>query len=685
MKEKLLIFLLFCACTTVAFSQTRIILPDSSQIATHPDSLDARPPQSHLDHLIHDHGAEADSLRMLSRMVMWNIDTRTGERIAAMPDTILYNYQQTTLPDGYSVATGHLAPLGAPIVSKLFFEKEEPGQFIFNSAYFPYLRKPENQLFYNTRVPYALLNYQTAGGNQNKEQRFTGRLTTNFGKSLNVGIEADLLNARGFYNSQSTKHNNFAIFGNYLSDRIEAHAYANLGSITHFENGGITDDLFIREPDSVQSRFTPRDIPVKFTNTWNRVRNNQYLLSGRYNLGYREQTTDSLHTGDSRFVPVASITLTSHITQQYRRFLSHDTAFVNVGGTQMHRIDQFYADRYYNGAVDDSTTFFSIKNAVALSLREGFKPWVKFGLTGYLQHEVRNFSMVDVVDGIPGRLTHRENAVYVGGILNKQQGEYLRFNLQADLGVLGADLGAFTMQGEVETGVDIAGKRTTLSGMAYVKNIRPKYLQEHYHSKYFWWDHDFGDTRRVFVGGKLFIPFTNTTLSAGVENIQNYIYYGADKNIAQEGGNVQVLMARIDQNLRFGIFNWNNQLVYQTSGNQEVIPVPMLSLYTNMFLQAKIVNELTLQFGVDAHYHTKYFAPGYEPALLQFYNQREKEIGNYPIATLYANMHLKQTRFFLMLYNVASQFWKPREYFSLPGYPVNPFGLKLGVSVNLHN
>ncbi len=126
-------------------------------------------------------------------------------------------------------------------------------------------------------------------------------------------------------------------------------------------------------------------------------------------------------------------------------------------------------------------------------------------------------------------------------------------------------------------------------------------------------------------------------------------------------------------------------MVYQTSSNQEVIPVPKLSVYSNMYLKTKIVNELTLQLGVDAHYHTNYYVPGYEPALLQFYNQREKEIGNYPIATVYANMHLKQTRFYVMYYNVASQFMNPKEYFSLPGYPGNPALIRLGVSVNLHN
>ena len=148
---------------------------------------------------------------------------------------------------------------------------------------------------------------------------------------------------------------------------------------------------------------------------------------------------------------------------------------------------------------------------------------------------------------------------------------------------------------------------------------------------------------------------------------------------------MQLLTLRVDQDLRLGIFNWDNQVVYQTSSNQEVIPVPKLSLYSNMYLKTKIVNELTLQLGVDAHYHTKYFVPGYEPALLQFYNQRERKIGNYPIATAYANMHLKQTRFYVMYYNLASQFMDPKEYFSLPGYPVNPAGIRIGVSVNLHN
>ncbi|HBB00273.1 MAG: hypothetical protein A2W86_14065 [Bacteroidetes bacterium GWD2_45_23] len=685
MKEKLFIILFaWMIGLTAAFSQARIIMPDSSQITTNPDSLDLLPRQSSpLDHLIHDHGAEADSLQKMAQMTIWRIDTRTGNRLPAVSDTLLHNFQQTVLPDGQSVAMGFLAPLGAPMFSKIFFDREETETFVFNNAYSYYLKEPRDLLFVNTRIPYSRLSYHRAGPKQTREERLDARLTSNFGKELNIGVDIDLINARGFYASQSVKHNNFTLFGNYISDRIEAHAFMNLGSLSNFENGGITDELFITNPQAIQQSFTSKDIPVKFTNTWNSVGNNRYFLSGRYNLGYREIAGDSLHQGQGHFVPVASIGFSSEFTQQHRRFLSYDTAYVDVEGVRMQRIDQFYKNRFYDEAVDDSIHFTSVKNSVSLSLREGFKEWVKFGLTAFLEYDLRNYSLRDSIG--PGYRQYRESAVTVGGVLNKQQGDNLLFNLRADLGVLGANLGEFRAMGDVETGFDIAGRRTTLSAEAYIKNLRPKYLQDHYYSKYFKWDRDFGDIRRVYVGGKLHIPFTNTTLSAGVENLQNFIYFDQDKNIQQENASIQVLMARVEQNLRLGIFNWDNQVVYQTSSHQAVIPVPTLSLYSNMYLKTKIVNELTLQLGVDAHYHTSYFAPGYEPALLQFYNQQEKEIGNYPISTIYANMHLKQTRFFVMFYNAATKLIKPQEYFSLPGYPVNPFGLRIGLSVNLHN
>lgn len=693
MKQKLFIFSLLCLYATVAFSQARIIMPDSSKITTNPDSVkflskQAPPPKLANDSVMtehdhdhdHDHEAPIDTVNLqLPAATVWRLNPKNGDRIVMPMDTARYNFQQTSIPDGYSVAAGYLAPIGSPFISKIFFDRDDATQFPFYEAYSPYAITPDKHLYFNTRVPYAQLHYQSAGSNRQKEAHFKALLTANINKKLNFGVEGEYLNARGFYNQQSIKHNNWKFFGDYISDRWEAHLFASTSTIHQFENGGITDERYIREPDSIAHRFITTDIPVKFQNTWNKLKTDNLLASVKYNLGYHEVLKkDSLGVTKGKFIPVASLSLISRYIGQDRRFLSHDS-------TRTDGIDSFYPKHYYNEAVDDSVTYSAIKNTFAISLREGFKPWVKFGLTGFIEHELRNFSMLDSVNGKLDRSKHRESLVTLGGILNKQQGENLRFDLQADVCLLGADLGALNLEGRVETALDIAGKRTTLTGTAYLRNQTPNFLQENYRSKYFWWKETFGNTRRAFLGGELFIPFTNTTLSVGVENLQNYIYLNKEKKMSQHADNVQVLMAKVDQRLRLGIFHWDNQVVYQTSSNQDVIPVPKLSVYSNMYLKGLLAKELTFQLGVDAHYHTKYFSPGYEPALLQFYNQQEREIGNYPIATAYANMHLKQTRFFVMFYNVASKFIKPREYFLLPGYPANPFLFKLGLSVDLHN
>ena len=684
MKEKLFILCLISFFATVLFAQQpHIIVPDSSLVTTEKDSLNIIMEQSKRVQNANEIAPQAtDTAKLLPRYNVWKIHERTGERYEATADTLLYNYQYTTIPDGKSIAMGHLGNLGSPVISKLFFDRDESSHFFFYDAYYPYNMDVENQLFFNTRVPYSRINYQRAGGNIDKEERLQTRFTMNFNRHLNFGFDLDFINAKGFYASQAAKQNNFSAYGNYLSDRIEVHAYASQTSATNFENGGISDSTFITNPESIEQSFTSRDIPTYFTNTWNRLKTNQYYLSARYNLGYTEPSLTPEE--EKEFVPVASIILTSRYKQQYRRFLSYDTTRVTLpNGDVVGKIDTLYKNNYYKSAVDDSTRFSTLKNTLALSMREGFRDWVKFGLTVFVEHESRNFNLLDTI--ADGRYRHTEQSTTIGGILSKQQGKHLRFNAEADLGVLGDNLGEFRISGNVETYFNIAGKQANLVGEAYIKNLKPKFLEQQYHSKYFWWNNDFDDTRRVYIGGKLFIPSTKTTLSVEVENIQNLIYFNNNKLPFQESDNIQVVSARIDQNFKAGIFNWNNSVAYQTSSNEDAIPLPTLSAYSNIFLKTKIVNELTLQLGVDAHYHTEYYAPGYEAALVQFYNQREKKVGNYPIMTGYANMHLKQMRFFVMMYNIADLVIGKPNYFSLPNYPVNPMLFKLGVSVNLNN
>lgn len=90
-----------------------------------------------------------------------------------------------------------------------------------------------------------------------------------------------------------------------------------------------------------------------------------------------------------------------------------------------------------------------------------------------------------------------------------------------------------------------------------------------------------------------------TSFSAGVENLQNYVYFNNDALPAQESGSVQVLSLRLKQDLHFRAFNWENSVTYQTSSKEEVLSLPKLAVYSNLYFQFKIARVLHVNLGVD--------------------------------------------------------------------------------------
>ena len=86
-------------------------------------------------------------------------------------------------------------------------------------------------------------------------------------------------------------------------------------------------------------------------------------------------------------------------------------------------------------------------------------------------------------------------------------------------------------------------------------------------------------------------------------------------------------------------------------------------------------------------FFTKYYAPDYSPALGQFVTQtgdNKTEVGSYPIVDVYANFHLKRTRFFVMMSHVNAGMGS-QNYFLTPHYPLNDRVFRFGLSWNFFN
>ena len=236
--------------------------------------------------------------------------------------------------------------------------------------------------------------------------------------------------------------------------------------------------------------------------------------------------------------------------------------------------------------------------------------------------------------------TYDELSTYVGAELSKRTGKLFTYNARGELCILGDDVGEFRASGELRTTFNLFQKEAYVKADAYIKNVTPAFFQRHYHSRYFWWDNDFNMIQQFYVGGEVNVESTQTKLSAGVESIQNYVYFGKDGMPVQHGGNLQVVTARLKQNFYYRALGWENELAYQISSNQDVLPLPDLSVYSNLYLKFKLAKVLSVQVGADLHYNTAYYAPYYEAATQQFQVQDEVKIGNYPLINTYVNFNL---------------------------------------------
>lgn len=663
MKKYIFALYISLICIEVSAQQPRFIFD-------HTDSTTVAPAVNRPDSIV----SPKDSVSIYA----WKIDPRFGDRILVDRDTTHYDFHTKSIMDNRDISVGYLGNIGSPAQSRIYFNRPEKSQFSFLDAFDYYRKNPEDNLFLNTKEPYSNLYYQSGGGNQNKEEHLKFELSMNFGKKINIGMNLDYLYARGFYTNLFNKQFNYNIYGSYIDEKFEIQAFVANNYFNNSENGGLNQegDNSLGATPVIPSN----DLGVSMSGVWNKLRGRHLFLNGKYNLGLQDETN----------VPIASVIYTTHYTDQKRDFLTSSQASVDT---------TIY--KYQIGNIKDHYAYWSFKNTFALALNEGFREWVKFGLKAFIEQDIRKYSIPNTSQPVTFNEIEGQSETRIGGALSKREGTYLQYDFEGDVAITGYNLGEFNLIGNISTSLPLKGKNATLRAKGYIKNIKPTFFENKYvssvqeigagnDSRYantsgtIDWTNNFSDTRKVYIGGELIIPHTGTILNGGVENVQNLIYANENKVLTQNSGSVQVVSFGGEQKLKAGILHWDNQVIFQTSSEEKVLPLPKLSVYSNLYIEAILAKVLKLQLGFDARYFTKYYAPGYNPLTIQFYNQREMEIGNFPITTAYANLHLKKTRFFLMMYNVTGRMGNA-EYYSLPHYPVNPMIFKFGLSWDFDN
>lgn len=719
---------------------------------------------------------------------VWTVDQRFGDRRQAELDTMSYMYPNTIFTTGLRGEYNTTGNIGAPRINRIFINRAETDQFLFTQPY-DYIVSPVDQFhFTNTLSPFTNLDYNTAGNRTNGEDHFKAKFAVNAGKRLGVGFNVDYLYGRGFYSSQSTSHFKYLMYGSYIGDRYQAHLIFSTITQKVTENGGITNDEYIKHPESFDDNYATNEIPTVLERNWNRNNNLHVFLTHRFNLGFnrkvkmskeeiearkfamasqkenqaqkdleearrkakregrefdekkfKKQTfsgrpdnarvvntsapidststkapseriavngkaaADSLRALEAKaaqdtmwmkneYVPVTSFIHTMKFDTYRRIYQAYETP------------KDFYADtfnpagNYPGDSIYDKTTHYRVQNTFAISLLEGFNKWAKAGLKAFVTSDLRHFTLPTETEIAKA---YNEHNLSIGGQLIKSQGKTLHYDATLETWLTGKDAGQMKIDADADVNFALFGDTVRLQASGFFHRLSPTFYYRHYHSKHFWWDND--DMSKIIhtrIEGKFGYEKTKTTVRVAFDNIKNHTFFAMGYNVTddfgrtgntlsvvQKSGAISLLTLELQQKLKLGPLHWDNVITYQKSSDDMALPVPDLNIYTNLFLRFKIARVLKCDFGADARFFTKYYAPDYSPALGQYAVQtgnNRTEVGNYPIVNVYANFHLQRTRFFVMMSHINAGQGKP-DYFLAPHYPLNQRIFRFGVSWNFYN
>ena len=409
----------------------------------------------------------------------------------------------------------------------------------------------------------------------------------------------------------------------------------------------------------------------------------------------QEDTPDSLKI-TSEFIPVSSFIHTLRITDNVRRFQSHERNNADNPG---------YFENFFlpGDSANDRTHHLGIENTLGVELHEGFNRWMKMGLRLFGKHEYARFDFREPNSTglLPQRVFH-ENYFTVGAQVLSQRGPVVRYNLLGEIRTTGTDWGEFNIEADASLSLPFRTDSLHFDFNGFLRNERPSFYFRHYYARNAWWtNNDLDKQLRTRLCATL--RYRRTALTASLENIQNYIYfqetltpftapdgfgnYRHGVKVAQSKKNTQLVALTLSHGFRWGILHWDNELTWQTSTQGDVLPVPALSAYSNLYLLFRIARVLRTELGTDVRYFTRYDAPAYSPLVGQYAVQdaaHRVAIGNYPIVNAYVNFHLKRTRFYIMAthLNYSAGAGNP---FLVPHYPLNRMVVRIGLSWNFVN
>ncbi len=435
----------------------------------------------------------------------------------------------------------------------------------------------------------------------------------------------------------------------------------------------------------------------------------QSQIKARPTIGVNSKNSQPLDSAalwtKREYVPVTSFIHTMQLDNYRRIYQAYDTP------------NKFYAQNFYNirsitnDTIYDKTKYSTLRNTFAIALLEGFNKWAKAGLKVFISHQLRTYKLPKIYYDKPqnslplfgGYDKYIYNDISLGGQIVKSLGKAVHYNASIESWILGNRFGQLNLDACTDFRFKLLGDTVQLRATAFLHSKNPTFYFQKYQSRHLWWNNNLNKQIHTRFMGELNLKKLGANVCVSYDLIKNYAYLTVQnkrqKNandyfitdykvrVKQSSKPISLITIQLKQNFKLGLLNWENKVTFQKSTNEEVLPVPLLNVFSNLFIDFKVAKSLKSEIGVEGYYFTSYAAPEYIPIMGSFGVQEnldsKTKVGNYPVLNVYANFQLQNTRFFIMYSHVNEL--QGVNSFLVPHYPINGRLLRFGISWNFFN
>lgn len=636
-----------------------------------------------------------DSLKT-NKIIAWKYNPYTNGIERVKVDTMLNDFAQDYFfkaKDG--IGSAYLGNLGAGTMPLEYSARPRGGRLSFLDPYKEYLYTPDNVIFYNSKVAFSQFTYITSGQRDRAEEDFRLTHAQNISPSTGFNLTYRNNRTRGMYENQQSINKNFSFAFAHTGKRYTTHFgyFFNSGDIR--ENGGVENVSEIR--DTLID--LPQNILINLKDAKTKFKGNGFYFTQSLAV-----PLSSLKSNDTTLVesdvPLSSLdslkllrkkrTMGSDIANRTTLFFGTSVeydSYKKIYTDTKQESGDFYKEWYLNPTMTNDSIRETNLN---LKFFAQFQPFNKDGaislIGGGVGLENSGYYYFKPGDYISGGSKVSKKSFFVYGDAKGNWREYVAWDANIKYFPIGYRSQDLSLGGNLALSAYIRQRPISLILSASFDTQSPSYWVRDFYSNHFMWNNDFGKEIRTTFEAKLDIKSIHTEIGVNQILSTNTVYYNAQSMPTQYDGALSVTALYLKKDFVIGGLNLNHKVLVQKSSNELVAPVPLGAINIEYFYRFHVVKDiLEMEVGFNGSYNTEYYGFGYNPSLSQFYNQRDIQVGNYPMLDVFATGKWKRLRFIVKFQNVNYELFGGRNYFDVARYPLNRRMMKFGLSWSFYN